>query len=90
MTKLAKCKDSCKIIEKSTDDLIHCLCECASNILKGNRPLSESQYEDLKKHKTNLRKLKKKNTKKTKKKILQTGDFLPALPGPIIASLFMS
>jgi len=85
---LSKAKPSlCKTIIKGADkDLVHCLCECAHNILKGTVPLTKAQKTKLARHKKGLRDIAKKTTsQKRKQEILQTGGFLPALLGPLLA-----
>ena len=68
------------IIEKSSTELIHCLCDCSYNILKGNVKIASSNKRKLSKHKTKLQKLSnKKVSLKKKRKILQTGGFLSVL-----------
>lgn len=70
--------------------LTRCICECAYNVLKGNVPLDSRQKEQLQKHADILRQLVRKGEKLGKKrKIIQTGGgaFLPALLGPVIATV---
>lgn len=83
-----------RIILRGADrDLINCVCECASNILKGNVPLTKHQKERLRRYQGQLRNLTKKSTSlSAKKKVVQTGGFLSALLAPLaglIASLFL-
>ena len=77
------------IIEGANNELIHCLCECAVNILKGNVPLSLSQKRKLSQSKKHLRSLADKTVSipKKKKLLVQKGGFLPALIGPILGAL---
>ncbi len=85
---LAKAKPSmCKAILKGADkDLVHCLCECAHNVLKGNVRLTSAQKTKLARYKQGLRAIAKKTTSQKKKKnILQKGGFLPALLAPLLA-----
>lgn len=89
---LNKCHPSVRklIINNADKDLTNCLGECAHNILKGNVNLSQSEKTRLKKYKTHLRKVaNKKSSIKNRKKILQTGGFLPLLLGPIIKSVLL-
>jgi hypothetical protein len=66
-------------------DFIHCICECAKNLLKGNVPLSSTQKGQLFRRKKLRRKLVlKKTSLKDKKKIVQRGGFLSALLAPLI------
>ena len=81
----AKPKVNKALIEARDKELINCLCECALNVLKGNVPLSHDQKRKLARHKTGLRTLiAPKTSVNKKKKVLQTGGFLPALLGPIL------
>lgn len=85
---MAKAKPQlCKaIIKGAAPDLIHCMCECAQNVLKGNVPLTSAQKTRLARFKQDLRTVAKKTTsQKKKKQILQKGGFLPALLGPLLA-----
>ncbi len=81
--KMCKC-----IIEGADKDLVDTLCECAQNVLYGNVPLTQSQKTKLSRHKQHLRQLVKKGqSQKAKKNILQKGGFLGALLGPLVGSL---
>ena len=76
------------ILETADSDLIHCFCECALNVLKGTVPLNSQQKRKLARYKQGLRSLiQPKTSVVKKKKILQTGGFLPALLGSIIAGI---
>ena len=69
-------------------DFIHCICECAKNILKGKVPLTQTQKKQLAKRKAALRKLtSKKLSLKKKHRIIQKGGFLGAILGPIVSVL---
>ena len=73
------------IIQTADKDLVNCLCDCALNVLKANVPLTPSQKRKLARHKQGLRALISPKTSVSKKrKVLQTGGFLPALLGPIL------
>ena len=68
-------------------DFIDCICECTKNLLRGNVPVTSSQFKKLKPHKKVLRKLSnKKLSNKQRRKLLikQKGGFLPALIGPLV------
>jgi hypothetical protein len=69
-------------------DFIHCVCECAKNLLKGVVPLTASQLVDLRRKKAALRLLAlKKTSLKKRKQIIQQGGFLGVLLGPIVKVL---
>ena len=83
-----KLRDS--LIRNSDESLVHCLCECALNTLKGNVPLTTSQKKKLAVHKKSIRELAVKHPSlKHKKKLLvqRGGAFLPLLLAPIIGAL---
>jgi hypothetical protein len=76
------------IIEGGNKELMHCICECASNCLKGNVPLKPSQKRKLAKYKHVLRDLADRKVSNIRKKTLvQKGGFLGALLKPIIQTL---
>src|ERR1700690_4455655 len=71
-----------------SSEFVKCVCECASNIIKGNVPLTASQKGQLSRRRRLLKKLVlKKTSLKNKRKIVQSGGFLGALLGPIISVL---
>ena len=87
---LAKCQKKMRnsIINGANKDLIHCLCECIYNTLKGNVELKDDDKTKLIKYKNSLRKLLVKNSLKEKKKILiQKGGFLQILLPSVISGL---
>lgn len=87
---LANCdkRHSNAIINEAEPDLINCFSEICHNILQGNVRLSGHQKSKLKKYKTHLRRVAGRNaTAKTKKKIIQTGGFLPMLLGSLVKPL---
>lgn len=84
----AKPKMRKAVIEAADKELIHCLCECAFNILKGNVSFTQDQLKQVKRYKQHLRNLvDKKLSLKDKKALLQKGGFLPALLAPLAASV---
>ena len=90
LKKLKSCsvKNRKALLNKGGKPLQLCLRECAINILKGNVPLSQSQFNSLKKYKKSLRDISKKNTSNKKRlAIEQRGGFLPLLLAPIVGSL---
>ena len=87
---LAKSKPHvCKSILKEADnDLLKCLSECAYNVLRGNVRLTKPQKTKLAKHKQKLRKVADRKTSlKLKRKLVQSGGFLPALLAPLLVSV---
>lgn len=76
----------CRAILRGADkDLLHCLSECALNILKGNVKLKPSDKARLTKYRQKLRKIaNKKVSLKQKHKIVQTGGFAPAFLAPLL------
>ena len=87
---LAKCDKKMRnsILKGANKDLIHSLCECIYNILRGNVELTDSDKNQLNKYKNSLRKLLTNNSIKEKKKILiQKGGFLQILLPSVISGL---
>lgn len=78
------------ILAHGSPDFIQALCEIALNVLKGNVPLSKSQYSKLKTRKKVIRLLVDKRTGfKRKQQALakQTGGFLPILLSTVLPIL---
>jgi hypothetical protein len=44
-------KDRKKFIATCGKDVIHCICECSKNLLKGNLPMKQRQLKSLSRHK---------------------------------------
>lgn len=88
---LAKCnpKQRQAILREADPKLIKAICECSLNVIKGNIPLSPSQKQKLKPHKTTLRSLadKNKSAKARKRLIVQRGGFVGVLLRAIIPTL---
>ena len=87
---LSHCKPKIRntILKNCEDDLIHIICDCVYNVVKGNVP--QEKVNKLARHKTSLIKLTKKVPIKEKRKILlqKGGGFLPfllPLVDPLIA-----
>ena len=77
------------ILKNCENDLIHIICDCVYNVVKGNVPdLTQGKVNKLARHKSSLIKLTKKLPIKEKRKILvqKGGGFLPFLL-PLIAPL---
>ena len=88
---LSHCKPKIRnaILENCENDLIHIICDCVYNVVKGNVPgLTQEKVNKLARHKTSLIKLSKKVPIKEKRKILiqKSGGFLPFLL-PLVAPL---
>lgn len=80
------------ILCTASDDLVAAISEIALNTLKGNVPISERQFQVLKKKRHIIKKLSNKRTSLVSKKRLvkQSGGFIGALLGiaiPLITSL---
>ena len=79
------------ILKNCENDLIHIICDCVYNVVKGNVPdLTKEKVNKLASHKASLIKLTKKFPIKEREKILvQKGGglltFLPPLVAPLIA-----
>ena len=88
---LSRCKPKVRnaILKNCENDLIHIICDCVYNVVKGNVPgLTQEKVNKLARHKTSLIKLTKKVPIKEKRKILiqKGGGFLPFLL-PLVAPL---
>ena len=88
---LSHCKPKIRnaILKNCENDLIHIICDCVYNVVKGNLPgVTQEKVNKLSHHKTSLIKLSKKVPIKEKRKILiqKDGGFLPFLL-PLVASL---
>ena len=77
-----------QIIKEADKTLIHCICECAKNILNGNVPLNTPNKRRLTRYAYDLEKLVTKKTPlKSKKRIIQKGGLLGALLTPVLSIL---
>lgn len=79
-----------RVVLKAADDsLVQSVCECALNVVKNdNVKVTPTQKRRLKRFMKELRKLTYSKTSKTqKRKIIQTGGFLPAVIGPLVGLL---
>ena len=77
------------ILKNCENDFIHTICDCVSNVAKGNVPgLTQEKVNKLARHKTSLIKLTQKVPKKEKRNVLvqKGGGFLPFLL-PLVAPL---
>lgn len=84
---LCKCpKNQRHLILKTADkNLIETICDCAHNILSGAIPLETKKKKRLAKYKKLLRDLRSKQSWVSKrKKLVQSGGFLPALLSPLL------
>lgn len=88
---LSKCspKQRKAILLHADPNLVTSLCECASNVVKGNVPLSRFQKAKLSRYKKHIRDLSNKRLSHKKRKaiLVQQGGFLSLLLKPIIQSL---
>jgi hypothetical protein len=63
--------DMCQSMVRTADkNLICAICECVQNVMNGNVQITKKMLNKLKPHKGVLRKLQKKGTLKSKKKLL--------------------
>jgi hypothetical protein len=86
-----KDKDRKKFIATCNKGLIHCICECTRNPLKGHLPLKKCHFKSLSRHKHLLRKLSlKKTALNQRKKILQKGRFLALLIPTLVSASVLS
>ena len=75
-------------VRKCDNEFIHCVSECAKNLIKGNVPLATHQMKNLRRRRYDLRALSAKKTSlQKKKKILQNGGFLTTLLPPVLTVL---
>ena len=88
-TKNAKLRKA--ILEHADPELIQALCECAHNILQGNVQMTPPEKTRLRKYKSKLRLIACKNVsvKQKRRKMQQTGGFLPALLAPLAANVII-
>ena len=76
------------VVKGGSPELIHALCECSLNILKGNVQLSTAQKKQLSRYKQSLRVLSRKGTSvQRRKQILQKGGFVGVLLKPVLSAL---
>lgn len=88
LLKEASSKVRKNILKNCNKNLLHCLCECAKNLLKGNVPMTKPQKSKLSRFKKKLRNLVSKKTRATvKKRLIQSGGFLGALLTPVLSFL---
>jgi len=81
------------LLKLADEQLIRCLCECASNTLKGNVNLTPVERRKLVRHKKILRRIVKKGESwKTKRKVIvqSGGAFLLPLLAPILGTVLAS
>ena len=74
------------LLKNASNELVLCIAEIVSNVLKGNVKVNAKQHAQLRKYKRVLRTLiNKRISVKSKKRLLsQKGGFLSALLGPAI------
>lgn len=88
LIRTCKPKKRKQLINGATADNIKALSEIAHNTLKGNLKLPEPILKKLKRHKSSIRSLAKKNQSVTahKSMLIQKGGFLPFLVTPFLAA----
>lgn len=81
------------ILKQADKALIHCICECTHNTLRGKLPLTNQQKSKLGRHKKLLRRIVKRGEPlSVKKKIIvqKGGALLPLLLAPLITGVIGS
>ena len=86
--KKAKKHHRCSLLKTAPQELILCICDCVTNVLRGNVRLSAKQTKALRRHKAALRALveKRKGLNKKRELLVQKGGFLPLLLAPILSA----
>lgn len=83
-----------ELIKIADRDLMYALCDCALNVLNGKIKLKPKQRRQIAKFCRHLQYLTNKKTPlKQKRRVLQSGGFLPALLGvlaPVLGKLLLS
>lgn len=83
--------ERCHILQSAKPELIAAISECSDNLLRGVVPLSRSQIEKLRKHRSQLHSIANRQTGLGRKRKLlasrQTGGFLPLLLAPLAGIL---
>ena len=76
-----------RIIDEAGIDLVHCICDCARNVISKNIPLTVKEKKRLKRYKNWIEELAHKQTSDRRRKyLIQKGGFLSALI-PTLVSL---
>ena len=74
------------LVRKDNREIVDCISECCTNLLKGNVPLTSKQTSDLCRHKEKLRLVARKKTSlKKKTEVIQKGGFVGSLLIPVAA-----
>ncbi len=77
-----------KLLEIFPGEIVKLLSECALNILKGTVVVKKDQKKKLRRYRQKLHTLvDKKVPQEKKKKVIQSGGFLPAVLGTILAPM---
>ncbi|KAJ8031118.1 hypothetical protein HOLleu_27739 [Holothuria leucospilota] len=88
---LSKCspRERKAFLQHADQSLITSICECVSNVVKGNVPVSKAQRSKLSRYKKHLRALSDKRLGHPKRReiLVQQGGFLSVLLKPVIQSL---
>lgn len=85
--KKAKRSARCSFLKSANKDLILCICDCATNVLKGNVRLKAKNKKALRRYKKALQALAshRKGIEAKRKLLVQKGGFLPFLLGPVLS-----
>jgi hypothetical protein len=74
------------LINTATNDQLQCICDCATNILNENIPISDNQYKKLRRFQNQIRYISNSDDNIANKKlVIQKGGFLPVLLTPILS-----
>lgn len=75
------------LISTATNDQLQCICDCATNILNENIPLTSEQYKKLKRFQKHIRYIANSDDNiNNKRLVIQKGGFLPILLTPILSA----
>lgn len=75
------------LINTATNDQLQCICDCATNILNENIPLTDNQFKKLKRFQKHIRYIANSDDNiDNKRLVIQKGGFLPILLTPILSA----
>jgi hypothetical protein len=83
----AKKRQRDALINTATSDQLQCICDCATNILNENIPLTECEIKKLLRFQKHIRYIANSEDRiGNKKVVIQKGGFLPILLTPILSA----